>query len=353
MHNLLMNYLKVSVQKQASDLYLITNSPPKIKIEGKMFSLGTSLLTEGIISSILMDVLNEDNQKIYKNKMQIDLALEIPGLSRFRLNAFHQKGHPAMVIRCINEEVPTLDELNMPDILKELSMLKRGLVLMVGATGSGKTTTLAAMLNYRNENSAGHILTIEDPIEFVHPHKESIISQREIGVDALSYDEALVASLREAPDVILIGEVRRKETMEACIQLANTGHLVISTLHANNSNQAIQRVLNLYPVESREQLYLDLSLTLKAILSQRLVESVNGKRIAALEIMLNTPYIQDLIASKKIAEIKELMSSNTSQGLISFDESLIKLYKSGRITLDEALKNADSSANLETKINFG
>jgi len=253
----------------------------------------------------------------------------------------------------IPEELKTLEELSLPVSLAELAMQPRGLVLVTGPTGSGKSTTLAAMINHRNETQTGHILTIEDPIEFIHPNRRSIINQREVGQDTMSYERALKSALREAPDVILVGEVRTRETMDACIQLANTGHLAISTLHANNAYQALQRIVNLYPEALRDQLYMDLSLTLRAIISQRLVRRKDGKRCAAMEVLLNTPYVQELILNKRIDEIKEAMNQSSDKGMLTFDHSLFGLYKSGAITLDEALSNADSRTNLEAKINFG
>jgi twitching motility protein PilU len=258
-----------------------------------------------------------------------------------------------MVLRYVRSEIPRLADLAMPEGMRDLAMLKRGMILMVGATGSGKSTTLAAMLNHRNENSAGHILTIEDPIEFVHPNRRSIVNQREVGEDTISYERALQSSLREAPDVIFIGEVRKRETMDACIQLANTGHLAISTLHANNAYQALQRIVNLYPDDMRSQLYLDLGLTLRAIISQRLVRRRDGRRIAAVEVMVNTPYIQDLIIRQRIDEIPEAMNQSSDRNMLTFDQSLYRIYKSGEIELEEALANADSRTNLEAKINFG
>jgi len=258
-----------------------------------------------------------------------------------------------MVMRRIPQQIPTLDQLGLPDVLKDLIMHKRGLILMVGATGSGKSTTLAAMIDHRNDNMMGHILTIEDPVEFSHPNKKAIVNQREVGVDTLSYRNALKASLREAPDVILIGEIRERETMEAAMELSNTGHLAISTLHANNSNQAMERVINLFPQESHKQLFMDLSLNLRAVISQRLVVGVDTKRVAAIEVMLNTPHISELILQGQISDIKEAMQESGAGGMQTFDTALFNLYKEGRVSLDEALNNADSRANLEARINFG
>jgi twitching motility protein PilU len=346
-------YLKLAVERSASDLYFTSNSPAMLRIEGEMVAVGKSVLTSEFIRELAFSILTPEQQDYLVKNLEIDLATQAGGLGRFRVNVFHQRGTLAMCLRYVKSDVPTLDQLKMPEVMKDLAMLKRGMVMMVGATGSGKTTTLAAMLNHRNENSAGHILTIEDPIEFVHPNKRSIINQREVGEDTISYDRALVSSLREAPDVIQIGEVRKRDTMDACIQLANTGHLAISTLHANNAYQALQRIVNLYPEDLRDQLYLDLALTLRAIISQRLVRGRDNRRVVAVEILINTPFIQDLILNKRIDQIREAMSQSSDKGMLTFDTSLYKLYKDGLIELEEALTNADSRTNLEAKINFG
>lgn len=346
-------YLKLAVEKNASDIFFTPNAPAMLKIEGEMLAVGKSLMTQSIIRELVESVLTPEQQVQFDAQQEIDLATDAGGLGRFRINVFTQRNSPAMVLRYVKSEVPTLDRLGVPEALKDLIMLKRGMILMVGATGSGKSTTLAAMLNHRNETATGHILTIEDPIEFVHPNKRSIVNQREVGTDTESYARALKSSLREAPDVILIGEVRVRETMDAVIQLANTGHLALSTLHANNAYQALQRIINMYPDELREQLYMDLSLTLRAIVSQRLVRRKDGRRCAAVEVMINTPFIADLILNRRIEEIKEAMSTSSDRGMQTFDASLYRLYSERLIDLDEALGNADSRANLEAKINFG
>jgi len=346
-------YLKLAVEKSASDIYFTPNAPAMLRIEGEMVAVGKSLLTSEFIDELAMSILTPEQQAQLRQDLEIDLATQAGGLGRFRVNIFNQRGSLGMVMRYVRSEIPHLSELGMPEVLGDLSLLRRGLILMVGATGSGKSTTLAAMINQRNENTAGHILTIEDPIEYVHPNKRSIINQREVGQDTHTYDRALVSSLREAPDVIVIGEIRKRETMDAAIQLANTGHLAISTLHANNAYQALQRIVNLYPDEMREQLYMDLSLTLRAIISQRLVRRKDGKRAAAVEVMLNTPYIQELILSKKIGDIREAMEQSSDRGVQTFDSSLFQMYRRGSIELEEALANADSRSNLEAKINFG
>ena len=346
-------YLKLAVEKNASDLYFTSNSPAMLRIEGEMMAVGKSVLTSEFIKELAYSILTPEQQEYLTKHLEIDLATQAGGLGRFRVNVFHQRNTVAMCLRLVRSDIPRLEDLGMPATLKDLVMLKRGMILMVGATGSGKTTTLAAMIGHRNENAAGHILTIEDPIEFVHPNKRSIINQREVGMDTETYDRALVSSLREAPDVIQVGEVRKRDTMDAVIQLANTGHLAISTLHANNAYQALQRIVNLYPDTLRDQLYLDLSLTLRAIISQRLVRGKDGRRIAAVEVMVNTPFMQDLILSRRIDEIRHAMDQSSDKGMQTFDQSLLSLYKQGKIDMEEALTNADSRTNLEAKINFG
>ena len=349
----LLPYLKLAVEKNASDIFFTSNAPAMLKVEGELLAIGKQQLTGDFIRDLAYSILTPEQQAYLKQNLEIDLATQAQGLGRFRVNVFHQRGAIGMVLRYVKASVPTLEELGVPEVLKDLIMHKRGMLLMVGATGSGKSTTLAAMINHRNENKAGHILTIEDPIEFLHPNKRAIINQREVGGDTLSYEAALKSSLREAPDVILIGEIRKRDTMEACIQLANTGHLSISTLHAHNAYQALQRIVNLYPDELRDQLFMDLSLTMRAIVSQRLVRRKDGKRCAAIEIMVNTPYISELILKKRIDEVKEAMNQSSDKGMLTFDNSLYGLFKSGTIDLEEALSNADSRTNLEAKINFG
>ncbi|GAC1630329.1 MAG: PilT/PilU family type 4a pilus ATPase [Nevskia sp.] len=346
-------YLKLCVERAASDLYFTAGAPAMLRVEGEMHAVGKTVLTSEFVRELSLSICTPEQQEHLLKHKELDLATEAGGLGRFRVNIFHQRNTLAMVLRHVRIDIPTLASLSMPEVMGELVMLKRGLILMVGATGSGKSTTLAAMLNHRNINAAGHLLTIEDPIEFVHTNKRSIINQREVGEDTVSYDRALQSSLREAPDLIQIGEVRKRETMDACIQLANTGHLAISTLHANNAYQALQRIVNLYPDDQRSQLYLDLGLTLRAIISQRLVRQQDGKRVAAIEVMVNTPYIQELIVNKRIDEIRDAMTQSSDKNMQTFDQSLYKLYKSGQIDLEEALANADSRTNLEAKVNFG
>lgn len=346
-------YLKLAVERDASDLYLTPDAPAMLRIEGEMAAVGRSLLTAEFVNELVYSILTPEQAKILDQEWEIDLATEAGGLGRFRVNAYRQRGQYSMVMRHIKAQVPSLDQLGVPEVLKELAMRKRGLVLMVGPTGSGKSTTLAAMINHRNASVSGHIVSIEDPIEYVHPNRRSIVSQREVGLDTVSYERALISAVREAPDVVFIGEVRQRQTMEACLQIANTGHLVLSTLHANNAVQALQRIVNLYPGEMRDQLYLDLSLTLCGVVSQRLVLGIDNRRRPALEVMINTPYLADLILARRIGEIHEVMEQSSDHGMQTFDQSLQGLYRDGLIDLETALAQADSRSNLEARINFG
>jgi len=298
-------------------------------------------------------LMSSEQREYFIREYELDFAISEPGLGRFRVNVFMQRGYPAMVLRYITADMPRMDNLGLPEVLTDLIMLKRGLVLMVGATGSGKSTTLAAMINYRNESVSDHIVTIEDPIEFLHTNKRSIVNQREVGLDTKSYSRALRGVVRAAPDVILIGEIRDRESMEAAIHLSGTGHLVLATMHANNSAESLDRIINMFPREQHAQIFLDLSQYLRAILAQRLVMGKNNKRCAAVEVMLNTPHIQELVKKGDVVAIKEAIALSGERGIQSFDNALRGLYKDNRIDLEEALTNADSRANLEAKINFG
>lgn len=344
---------KLMVDKKASDLFFTTHSPVMIKIDGKILPVNKMELTPKMVRQAALEVMNEDQLEAFSRDLEIDFALSEPGLGRFRVNVFHQRGNVAMVLRFITPELPTLDGLGMPEMMKDLVMLRRGLLLMVGASGSGKSTTLAAMIDHRNRNSASHILSIEDPIEFLHPNQKSIVNQREVGLDTRSYARALRSAMREAPDVILIGEIRDRETMQAAIDLAGTGHLCIATLHANNSPETLDRIINMYPNDQHNQVLMDLGQYIRAVISQRLVRSKQGKRVAAVEVMLNTPHISEIILKGDISGVKEAFKDTNEPGMQNFDDALFGLYKAGTISMEEALSNADSRTNLEAKINFG
>ncbi len=343
-------YLKFMAQKDASDLYLSTGAAPSVKLHGTLRPLERERLLAGAVKEVAYSVMDEEQIAAFEKKPEMNLALSRPGVGRFRVNIFMQRNDVAMVVRNIKIEIPDMESLGLPEILSKIIMAKRGLVLFVGATGSGKSTSLASLIDYRNTNTAGHIITIEDPIEFVHPHKKSIINQREVGVDTDCYEDALKNTLRQAPDVILIGEVRDRDTMEFAISFAETGHLAISTLHSNNANQALDRIINFFPADRREQLLMDLSLNIQAIISQRLIPTPEGKRVAAIEILLGTPLLREMIKRGDVSEIKELMEKSEHLGMRSFDSALCKLYDDGKISLDEALKNADSQNNLRLRI---
>jgi twitching motility protein PilU len=344
---------KLMVDKKASDLFFTTYAPVMIKIDGKIMPVNQVELTPKMVRQAALELMNEQQLEQFTKELEIDFAISEPGLGRFRVNVFHQRGNVAMVLRFITPELPNLDDLGMPEILKDMIMLRRGLILMVGASGSGKSTTLAAMIDYRNRHSASHIVTIEDPIEFLHSNHKSIVNQREVGLDTLSYHRALRSAMREAPDVILIGEIRDRETMQAAIDLAGTGHLAIATLHANNAPETLDRIINMYPNDQHKQVLMDLAQYVRVIISQRLVRSKEGKRVAAVEVMLNTPHISELILKGDIAAVKEAFKDTKEPGMQSFDQALFELYRKGLISMEEALSNADSRSNLEAKINFG
>ena len=344
---------KLMVEKKASDLFFTSNAPIKIKIEGQIKPINRQVLTAEQVRQAAYGLMNQEQLDYFLQELEIDFAVSEPGLGRFRVAVFHQRGNPAMVLRYITAEMPKIEDLGLPEILKDLVMLKRGLVLMVGATGSGKSTSLAAMVNYRNENSSDHVLTIEDPIEFLHSNKKSIINQREVGLDTKSFHRALRSAMRAAPDVILIGEIRDRESMEYAITFAGTGHLCLATLHANNAAETMDRIINMFPREQHLQIFLDLSQYLKGILSQRLVMGKGGRRYPATEVLLNTPHVQELIKKGDVVGVKEALVRSNEKGMQSFDVSLYQLYLDGKVTLEEALVNADSRTNLEAKINFG
>lgn len=346
------DYLKILVQHDGSDLYLTVGAPPAAKFHGVLKPLENIKLDNERLKAIAENVMDADQRKNFEHVPEMNLAINEPGIGRFRVNIFKQRNSHAMVIRNIKVDIPNADALGLPQILKDKIMEKRGLILFVGGTGSGKSTSLAALIDHRNSNSSGHIITIEDPIEFVHQHKKSLVNQREVGVDTLSYEDALKNTLRQAPDVILIGEIRSQETMEHALAFAETGHLCLSTLHANNANQALDRIINFFPEERRPQLLMDLSLNLQAFVSQRLVPTVDGKRVAAIEILLGTKLVSDLIHKGDIHGIKEAMEKSENIGMQTFDMHLLRLYKSGVISLEEALRNSDSPNNLKLKINL-
>ena len=343
--------LRLMISRNGSDLFLTADFPPAIKVDGKLTKVSPQPLTGHHTMALARAIMNERQASEFERTKECNFAISPTGIGRFRANAFMQQGHVGMVLRTIPQILPTITSLALPPILAGIVMNKRGLVIMVGATGSGKSTTLAAMVDHRNESSYGHIITIEDPVEFVHSHKNCIVTQREVGIDTDSWELALKNTLRQAPDVILMGEIRDRETMEHAVAFAETGHLCISTLHANSANQALDRIINLFPEERRSQLLMDLSLNLKAIVSQRLVPREEGKgRIAAVEILLNTPLISDMIFKGEVNEMKELMKRSRELGMQTFDQSLFDLFESHLITYEDALRNADSVNDLRLTI---
>ena len=343
--------LKLMVDKKGSDLFITVEFPPAIKIDGKVTPVSKTRLTAENTKALTYAIMNDRQVKEFEATRECNFAISPQGIGRFRVNSFIQQGMTGMVLRVIETTVPTLDQLGLPEVMKEVSMTKRGLVVMVGGTGSGKSTSLAAMINHRNENSYGHIVTVEDPIEYVHPHKNCIITQREVGVDTDDWQIALKNTLRQAPDVILLGEVRDQETMEMGIAFAETGHLAMATLHANSANQALDRIINFFPEERRLQLLMDLSLNLKSVISQRLLKRAGSKgRVAAIEIMLNSPLISDLILKGDVHEIKEIMSKSNELGMKTFDQALFDLYEDDLISYEDALRNADSMNELRLRI---
>jgi twitching motility protein PilU len=345
------NLLKLMLTKKASDLFITVGFPPAMKIDGKMTPVSNQVLTAAHTADIARAIMNDKQAAEFEASKECNFAVSPAGIGRFRVNAFVQQARVGLVLRTITTKIPNFDDLGLPPVLKDVAMTKRGLVIFVGGTGSGKSTSLAAMIGYRNENSYGHIITIEDPVEYVHEHKNCIVTQREVGVDTDSWEAALKNTLRQAPDVILIGEIRDRETMDHAIAFAETGHLAMGTLHANSANQALDRIINFFPEERRAQLLMDLSLNLKAVVSQRLIPKRDGKgRAAAIEILLNSPLISDLIFKGEVHGIKEIMSKSNELGMQTFDQALFNLYEADQITYEDALRNADSMNDLRLKI---
>ena len=347
MHDL----LRLMVQKKGSDLFITAGFPPAIKIDGKITPVSNQTLSAQHTAELARAIMNDRQAADFEATKECNFAISPSGIGRFRVNALVQQGRVAVVCRTINMTIPNLDELGLPTVIKDIGMTKRGLIIFVGGTGTGKTTSLAAMVDYRNSNSYGHIITIEDPIEYVHDHKNCIVTQREVGIDTDSWEAALKNTLRQAPDVILMGEIRDRETMDYAVAFAETGHLCLATLHANSANQAIDRIINFFPEERRPQLLMDLSLNLRAMVSQRLLPKKDGKgRVAAVEVMLNSPLISDLIFKGEVHEIKEIMKKSRELGMQTFDQALFDLYESGKITYEDALRNADSVNDLRLQI---
>jgi len=344
--------LKFMVDKGGSDLFFSTGTSIHIEIEGNTLPVNNQVMSPGMVKEIAYSLMTPVQQADFEKDLEMNFAAGFPGLGRFRINVFRQRGEVAMVIRHIKSEIPSFEFLGLPGVLKDLIMRKRGLILVVGSTGSGKSTSLASMIDYRNVNSNGHILTLEDPIEFVHSHKKCVVDQREVGIDTHSFENGLKNAMRQAPDVILIGEVRDMEGMKMAMAYAETGHLCLATLHANNANQAIERVISFFPTEGKAGLLLGLALNLIAIVSQRLVQGTQFKRVAAVEVLINSPYISELIQKSKLEEIKEVMANNNDIGMSTFDQSLFRLFNAGKINEENALINADSRNDLSLKIRF-
>lgn len=346
----MLDCLRTMLTRKGSDLFISADFPPACKIDGKLTPLTEQTLKAEQTSTLIRSIMNDHQIREFDASKECNFAISPPGIGRFRVNVFVQQGRVGAVLRIIPTEIPDFDQLGLPPVLKDLILTKRGLILVVGGTGSGKSTSLAAMIGYRNQNTYGHIITIEDPVEFVHKHANCLITQREVGVDTQSWDNALINTLRQAPNVILIGEIRARETMEHAINFSETGHLCLSTLHANSSNQALDRIINLFPEERRAQLLMDLSLNLRAVISQRLLPKIGGGRVAAIEILINSPLIQDLIFKGKVHEIKEIMKKSKEGGMQTFDMALFDLYESGQITYEDAMRAADSMNELRLHI---
>ena len=349
----LRSYFRLMREQNASDLYITANAQIKLRVDGRLRSVGHDVVDEKDIEVAATSLMNEYQLARFRDEQQLDFAIEDPESGRFRFNVFRQRGMTAVVIRYIPAEIPALEGLHLPPYLQELALTQRGLILVVGATGAGKSTTLAAMIDYRNKQRADHIITVEDPIEYTYSHRRSIINQRELVTDTPSYSMALRSALRGAPDVVLVGEIRDRETMDAAMELANSGHLCLSTLHTTNAHQTLDRILNMYPELMHNQILLDMGASLRAVISQRLVRGKDEKRLPAVEVMVNTPRIAELIQQGELGSVAEAMEESRETGMQTFDTALIKLYKEGLISLDEALANADSRANLEARIHFG
>lgn len=346
--------LKAAVKHEASDIFITADRPPTLKVNGRMATLSQEPLSDEEARNLVLSTMNDEQKKTFERDKECNYAIDTKGAGRFRVSALYQRNRVGMVMRLVKDEIPTIEQLHVPEIIKELAMTKRGLVIFVGATGSGKSTTLAAMIGYRNQNSTGHILTIEDPIEFNHKHAGCVVTQREVGVDTDSYDVALKNSLRQAPDVIMIGEIRSRDTMDYGIAFAETGHLCLSTLHANNANQAMDRIINFFPEDRHKQLFLDMSLNLKAVVAQRLIPKKDGTgRCVAVEVLLNTPLIGDMIEKGKVSEVKDVMKRSRELGMQTFDQAVYDLYKAGEISYEDALKNADSTNEVRLMIKLG
>ena len=343
-------FLKLMVDKKASDLFFSVGAPPNVKIEGVTHPIKAEVLGQDDVRQLAYGVMSQKQIGQFEATLEMNLAISAEGISRFRINVYQQRGGVAMVVRYIKAVVPSFADLGLPPVLEKLMTLKRGLVLIVGATGSGKSTTLASMIDYRNERMTGHILCIEDPIEFLHHHKKSVVDQREVGIDTMTFADALKNAMREAPDVIAIGEIRDRETMQHALAYAETGHLCLSTLHANNSNQAIERIINFFPEDAQKQLLMDLSLNLHGVISQRLVPGMGQKLVPAVEILLSSAYVAELIQKGRIDDIKGVMARSNEIGMMTFDQALYDLYVAGRISAEEALRNADSRTDLQLRI---
>ncbi len=342
--------LKVMLKTNASDLYITVGRPPVFRIEGIPKPYGKEIFTPEAIENIAVSIMSPTQQEKFINTHEMNLAIQYHNLGRFRVNIFKQKGNTGLVIRHVKSVIPGIEELGLPEILKTLALSRAGLVLVVGATGNGKSTTLASMIDYRNQKFPGHIITVEDPIEFLHHHKRSIITQREIGLDTLSYRDALKNALRQAPDVIMIGEIRDRETMESALSFAETGHLCLSTLHSNNVVQTIERIMSFFPLDDYSQIFYQLSINLKAVIAQRLIPSIDGKRVVATEVLIDTPRVKDLISKHEVTTLRDAMAEGTREGMQTFDQAIYELYRQGKISLENALAYADSPSDLMLKI---